>query len=317
MRSEAKSASGGAKAKNDDIVSEPEEIITEGIKAAEAEALEEAELDSGVTSDQDSRDSQEISLEDDERETATKEQMASEVAAINTDNDTAKSANKAEKADKSGKKKTKVKVSKQTLKTKIKKAKSKKYIESVKELDRNKEHAIEEAIELAKNLSYSKFDGTITLDIKLSKAKKGDEAIRGTIKLPHASGKSMNVAIASEEMIEKIKGGFSDFDVLLTTPEMMPKLAQVAKILGPKGKMPNPKDGTVAADPDEAAKEIELTARYRMDAGRNLHIPVGKVSFDTVKLAENTRAILKALAHIKKDSATLSPTMGAGVKISL
>lgn len=296
-----------------EIVSEPEEIIAEGIKAAEAEALEEAELDSGVTSDQDSRDSQEISLEDDERETATEEQMASEVAAINSDNDTAKSANKPD----SSKKKTKAKLSKQTRKTSVKKAKSKKYLEAVKELDKSKELTIEDAIELVKKLSYSKFDGTITLDIKLFKAKKGEEGIRGTIKVPNPTGKTQKVVIASEELIEKIKKGETDFDILLTTPAMMPKLAQVAKILGPKGKMPNPKDGTVVDDPETAMHEIESTVRYRMDAGRNLHIAVGKVSFESVKLVENIKAILKALAHIKKESATLSPTMGAGVKISM
>jgi large subunit ribosomal protein L1 len=237
--------------------------------------------------------------------------MASEVAAINTDNDTAKQVNKSQ-----NKKKTKLKQSKQSKRGSVKKVKSKKYLEIAKDLD-HKEHQVEEAIELTKKLSYSKFDGTITLDIKMAKAKKGEEAIRGTIKLPNPTGKSQNVVIASEEVIEQIKKGKTDFDILLTTPEMMPKLAQVAKILGPKGKMPNPKDGTVVADPAEAAKEIEMTVRYRMDAGRNLHIAVGKVSHDSAKLTENVRAVLKALAHLKKDSATLSPTMGPGVKIVL
>jgi len=313
MRSEAKSASGGAKAKKDTSVDDAE-IVTEGIKAAEAEALEEAELDSGINSDQDSRDSQEISLEDDERETATEEQMASEVAAINSDNETAKAANKSESTSK---KKTKVKLSKQTKKTTLKKVKSKKYVEAIKELDKDTEHSIEDGIEITKKLSYSKFDGTITLDIKLAKAKKGEEGIRGTIKVPNPTGKTQKVVIASEELIEEIKKGKTDFDILLTSPAMMPRLAQVAKILGPKGKMPNPKDGTVVDDPEATLEEIQSTVRYRMDAGRNLHIAVGKVSFESAKLVENTKAILKALAHIKKESATLSPTMGAGVKISM
>lgn len=298
---------------NTEEIATETEIVKENIKAAEAEALKEAELDSGVTSDQDSRDSQEISLEDDERETATKEQMASEVAAINTDNDTAKSANKAPKT----KKASKAKQSKQAKKTTLKKVKSKKYIEAIKELDKNTDHSIEDGIEIVKKLSYSKFDGTITLDIKLFKAKKGEEGIRGTIKVPNPTGKTQKVVIASEELIEAIKKGKTDFDILLTSPAMMPKLAQVAKILGPKGKMPNPKDGTVVDDPEAALQEIQSTVRYRMDAGRNLHIAVGKVSFESSKLVENIKVILKALSHVKKDSATLSPTMGAGVKISM
>jgi large subunit ribosomal protein L1 len=263
-----------------------------------------------MMSDQETPVDQEVDLIDVENETATKEQMPAEVAAINTDNDTAKSANKSEK-------KTKAKKSKQTKKTNQTKAKSKKYLEIAKDLDKRKEHQVEEAVELVKKLSYSKFDGTITLDIKLAKAKKGEEAIRGTVKLPHPTGKTAKIEIASDELIEKIKKGYSDFDILLTSPEMMPKLAQVAKILGPKGKMPNPKDGTVVPNPEEAASEISLTARYRMDAGRNLHIAIGKVSSESNLLVENTRAVLKALAHLKKESATLSPTMGPGVKISL
>jgi len=225
--------------------------------------------------------------------------------------------NNTENTEKKEKKTTKAKKSKQSKKTTIKKTKSKKYQESVKDFDKRKEFTVEEAVEKVKELSYSKFDGTITLDIKLSKAKKGEEAIRGTIKVPNPTGKTQKVVIASDEIIEKIKKGQTDFDILLTSPEMMPKLGQVAKILGPKGKMPNPKDGTVVENPEAAIKEIESTVRYRMDAGRNLHIAVGKVSFDSAKLVENIRVILKAIIHLKKDSATLSPTMGVGVRIAL
>lgn len=290
-----------------------EEIVSENIKVETNEALEDQGIDTEMTNDQETPVDQEVDIINAEEQTNTEDAMPAEVAAINSDNETAQAANK--KAD--TKKSTKQKQSKQAKKAKIVKTKSKKYQEKSSDIDKRKEHTVEEAVELVKKTSYSKFDGTITLDIKLSKAKKGEEAVRGTIKLPHSSGKTQNVAIVTEELIEEIKKGKTDFDTLLTTPEMMPKLAQVAKILGPKGKMPNPKDGTVVADPEEAAKEIGLTVRYRMDAGRNLHIAVGKVSHDSAELAENVKAILKALAHIKKDSATLSPTMGAGVKIAL
>jgi len=214
-------------------------------------------------------------------------------------------------------KKTKVKASKQSKKTSVKKIRSKKYQDSIKDLNKDEQYSVEEAIKLAKGSSYSKFDGTFTLHIQLSKSKKGDEAIRGTIKLPHGTGKKQKVEIASEELIEKIKKGYTDFDILLASPGMMLKLAEVAKILGPKGKMPNPKDGTVSDNPEQTAKELDQIAPYRMDAGRNLHINVGKVSWEDVKIAENIAVALKALTHLKKDSATLSPSMGAGVKIAL
>jgi len=293
-----------------------EEIVEKDLKTAEIKAEKEAELDKEMNSDQEEPTDQEIDEINTEKKTGTNEQLPSEVAAINEDTTTAKAATRgAEKVEE--KKATKTKQSKQSKKTAQKKVKSKKYTEAIKDFDQRKLHQIEEAIEQVKKLSYSKFDGTITLDVKLAKAKKEEESVRGTIKLPHPTGKTQKVKVASEDLIEQIKKGKTDFDILLTTPAMMPKLAVVAKILGPKGKMPNPKDGTVVENPEEAMKEIEQTVRYRMDAGRNLHIPIGKVSTKSSKLAENLSVVLKAITHLKKDSLTLSPTMGPGVKISL
>lgn len=214
-------------------------------------------------------------------------------------------------------KKTKVKASKQSKKATAKKIRSRKYQDSIKDLSKDEQYSIDEAIKLAKNSSYSKFDGTFTLHIQLSKSKKADEAIRGTIKLPHGTGKKQKIEVVSEELIEKIQKGYSDFDVLIASGEMMPKLARVAKILGPKGKMPNPKDGTVSDNPEQTAKNLDQIAPYRMDAGRNLHISVGKVSWEDAKVSENIAVVLKALTHHKKDSVTLSPSMGGGVKIAL
>jgi len=218
------------------------------------------------------------------------------------------------KTDKAGK----TKASKISIKKARKKPKSrsKNYIKTNEKIDKNKKYSLEDAVKLVKDLSYSKFDGTVSVDIKLERSKKSDDSIRGTIKLPHGTGKSLNVVIATEELVEKIKKGWTDFDILVASPEMMPKLAQVAKILGPKGKMPNPKDQTVSDNPEAAAEDLGgKVAKYRADSGKNIHLPVGKVSWDPSKLSENVAAVLKAISHLKKQSVTLSPTMGPGVKI--
>lgn len=210
------------------------------------------------------------------------------------------------KSNKKGKKKEK----------KRKNPRSKKYIEAAGKIESSKKHNLEEAIKLVKTSSYSKFDGTLSLSVKLERSKKSDDSIRGTIRLPHGSGKSLKVEIATDEIIEKIKSGWTGFDALVASPAMMPKLAQVAKILGPKGKMPNPKDGTVVDDPKAALEDLRgKVTRYRADIGRNIHVPVGKVSWGDDKIAENVSTVLKALAHLKKESITLSATMGVGVKV--
>ena len=199
---------------------------------------------------------------------------------------------------------------------KRKNPRSKKYVEASQKIEGQKKHNLEEAVKLAKASSYSKFDGTLSLSVKLEKSKKSDDSIRGTIRLPHGSGKSLKVEVATDEIIEKIKSGWTAFDILIATPAMMPRLAQVAKILGPKGKMPNPKDGTVVDDTKSALEDFGgKVTRYRADIGRNIHVPVGKVSWDDAKIAENISTVLKALAHLKKESVTLSATMGIGVKI--
>lgn len=196
------------------------------------------------------------------------------------------------------------------------KKRSRKYLSVASGFDKMRKYSLEEAVELVKKTSYSKFDGTISLDINLSKSK-ADESIRGTLKLPYGVEKKEKIAVANDDLIEEVKKGKIDFDILLATPEMMPKLAQIAKILGPKGLMPNPKDGTVVDDPDKAQKQMSEMARYRADAQRNLHITVGKVSWDAKKIAENVKAVLKALTKYKKNTVTLSATMGIGVKIDI
>ncbi len=280
-----------------------EEIIEDDVKNEELEALEKEEIDAS-DAPQESDIDQEIDLTTAEKETETGEEIPAEVDAINTDTATAQEANKPVK--KAGKKKT-------TKSVKPKK-RSKKYIEIVGDFDKNKRYPLEEAVELVKKLSYSKFDGTISVDVRLSKLK-SDESVRGTIRLPNGIEKKMNIAIADEDLIEKIKKGEIGFDILLATPQMMPKLAQVAKILGPRGLMPNPKDGTVVDDPDKARGEMAEMARYRADAQRNIHITIGKVSWESKKLVENIKVALKGLGKYKKDTVAISPTMGPGIKI--
>jgi len=210
------------------------------------------------------------------------------------------------------------KAEKSKARPKKKKGHSKVYLDKAGQIDRDKLYKLEEAVELVKKVSYSKFDGTVSLAIRVAKSKKTDEAIRGTIRLPHGTGKKIKIAVASEELIEEIKKGKTDFDLLVATPEMMPRLAQVAKILGPKGKMPNPKDGTVVDDPHSHLEELgEKIVRFRADAHRNVHIPVGRVSWSDEKLLDNIQAALKTLASEKKLSVTLSPTMGPGVRVEV
>jgi len=288
---------------------QPQDIIEENIVTEEKKSQKEAEIDMPQAPEESWND-QDIDVTNAEKETETEEQIAPEVAAIHEDTETAQEINKKETA----KKINKPQKSKETKKTRTS-VRSKKYIASAQKFDHSKLYSLSEAVNLVKQISYSKFDATVTLNIKLSKPKKGEDSIRGAIKLPYGTGKKLEVAIATDELIEKIKNGEDNFDVLVATPDMMPKLAQVAKILGPKGKMPNPKDGTVVDDPKTAQEELALMARYRADSGRNLHIPVGKVSWEPKKLEENISAALKALAHLKKESITLSPTMGPGIKI--
>jgi large subunit ribosomal protein L1 len=291
-----------AKAKKD-------EVIEEGVLEQELETVEDDQIDRSDAPEESLSD-QEISLEETEKETETVESEAPEVAAINTDTETAKEQDK--KAKKPAKKKT--------AKPEVKKARahSKKYESKLETFNVGKLYTPKEAIEHVKEASYTKFDATVSVAIRLEKNKKGDDSVRGTIKLPHGTGKKMNVVEATDETIEKIKKGWMDFDILVATPAEMPKLAQVAKILGPKGKMPNPKDGTVVEDIKAAIEDLsENIIRYRADVGHNLHMPIGRVSWSTEKLEENLSIILKSLIRFKKLSITLSATMGPGVKLEL
>lgn len=197
-------------------------------------------------------------------------------------------------------------------------AHSAKHRESVAQIDKNKTYSLEEALDLVKKTSYTKFDGAVDVHVSLTPSKKNEDVIRGTVVLPHGTGRERRVIIIDDAMIEKIEKGWLDFDVAVATPEMMPKLAKLAKILGPKGLMPNPKAGTVTPDAAKAAEELKGgRVEYKTDTLGNVHQSIGKVSWANTKLAENFQTLIAVLPKNRIKSVTIAPTMGAGVKVSL
>ncbi len=287
-------------------------IIEDNVVAEEKKAQKLSEIDE-PSSPEHNISGQEVDIEDVEEETGTKEEIAPEVSAINTDTEAALEADAKNEPKKQ--KKSEKNEGKKSRKVSKPKTRSKQYLKRAEKLD-HKVHPLSEAIDAVKEMSYSKFDGTISLAIRIEKSKKAEDAPRGTIRLPHGTGKALKVEIATEEMIEKIKKGETDFDILVATPEIMPQLGAVAKILGPKGKMPNPKDGTVVEDPKKAIEDLKSNiVRYRSDSGNNFHLPIGKVSWDKAKLEENLKTVFKSFARFKIASATLSATMGPGIKV--
>lgn len=189
----------------------------------------------------------------------------------------------------------------------------KKYRAKIALVDKSKTYSVEEAVELVKQTSYSSFDATVEMHVKV----KG-EAVRGTLTLPHGTGKTRKVAVATDEVIEAIAAGKLEFDVLLATPAQMPKLAKFAKVLGPKGLMPSPKAGTVTEDVDRVKEEISGgRIEYRTDKTGVVHASIGRVSFDAAKLVENFKVLEQALISSKILSISLASTMGPGVKVEL
>ena len=186
------------------------------------------------------------------------------------------------------------------------------------EVDRSKRYPLDEAIELAKKTSYSKFPGSLEVHVKLEKTKKG-ESVRGIIQLPHGNGKEINAAVIDDEIIEKIlKDKNTKYDILIATPQMMPKIAKIAKILGPLGKMPNPKSGTVTTEPEKAIEEIKKgKVEYKADKQGIIHLTLGKINWDDNKLKENFQTLLNQLTGQKLNSVVLCATMGPGIKVNL
>ena len=222
--------------------------------------------------------------------------------------------------------------------------KGKKYLEAAKLVDRNKVYTKEEAVALVKETSVAKFDASVELAMRLNlDTKKADQQLRGALVLPNGTGKTKKVLVLAKganaeaakaagadfvgdmDMITKIeKENWFDFDVIVATPDMMPVLGKLGKVLGPKGLMPNPKTGTVTTDTAKAVNEVKGgRIEYRTDSYGNLHVIIGKVSFDAEKLVENMNAfvslILKSKPSVVKGeyvkNISVSSTMGPGIKI--
>lgn len=191
---------------------------------------------------------------------------------------------------------------------------SKKYLAVATLVDRNKVYSLKEAVELLPKLKLGKFDETVELHINTHEA-----GISGNTVLPHGTGKTVRVVIADEAVIAAVEKGKIDFDILLCKPEFMGKLAKVAKVLGPRGLMPNPKNGTVTSNPEEAAKKYAGgQVNYKTEAKTPvIHLIVGKVSFGDEKLSANIKHMLAAIQNKNIKNVTLKSTMSPGIKINL
>ncbi len=196
---------------------------------------------------------------------------------------------------------------------KPKRARSKRYKAVRAQVDKTKQYDPFAAIELVKKLSYGKFDATIEAHLVVR-----ETPTTATLTFPHSTGKSITVAIASENVIQQIEKGNIDFDVLLAKPAFMPKLAKLARVLGPKGLMPNPKNGTLTDKPEDKKKELEagkLTLKTEKKAPL-IHVSIGKTSLETKKLVENIEALNKALKG-KLLKMSIAATMSPGVKVEV
>jgi len=200
------------------------------------------------------------------------------------------------------------------------KIRSKRYQDAAKLVDKNKLYSINEAVDLVKKTSLTKFDGTVELHINLNPASLGEKKeYRTNVTLPHGTGKEVRVAIADDKILSEIEAGKINFDILVAHPSLMPKLAKVARILGPKGLMPNPKTGTVSPDPERRAKELAKgEMNIKTEPGNPIiHMPIGKVSFESSQLKENIDAVINTIGTSKLAKLTLSATMGPGVKVQI
>ena len=223
---------------------------------------------------------------------------------------------------------------------------SKRYQEASGLIDRKKSYSAEEAIALVKKTATVKFDSSIEVHLKLNiDPKKGDQQVRSSVALPHGTGKSLRIAVVAtngdqqknakaagadlvgeKEIIDEIKNGKINFDVLVATPDAMKLLMPIAKILGPKGLMPNPKDGTVAANIGEAVANLKKgKINYKNDDSGNIHTIIGKASFDEAKLKENFGALMDSVIRAKPASAkgtyiksvNITSSMGPSIKVTI
>ena len=219
----------------------------------------------------------------------------------------------------------------------------KKYIDAAKRFDRDRLYEPVEGLDLVRSLSRRAFDETVEAAFRLGvDPRKADQMIRGTVGLPHGTGKSVRVAVfaqgdaareaqeagadvvGAEDLVARVQGGFLDFDVAIATPDLMGQVGKLGRLLGPRGLMPNPKTGTVTPDVGKAVREFKAgRVEYRTDRYGNVHVPIGKVSFDTPFLVENYQSVLDELLRAKPAaskgryirSVSASSTMGPGVRL--
>lgn len=224
-------------------------------------------------------------------------------------------------------------------------AKHGKKLSAVKEKLEKRIYDFDEAIDFLKQNAVGSFDETAEMAIRLGvDPRKSDQSVRGTVSLPHGSGRDVRVLVVAagaaadaareagadmvgnEDMIEKIKGGWTDFDVLIATPETMKEVRKLGRVLGPRGLMPNPRTGTVTDEPAKAVEESKAgRVEFRMDRNGNVHVPFGKLSFDKEKLVENGQAAIAAVRAEKPAAArgayirrcSVSSTMGVGIQVGV
>jgi large subunit ribosomal protein L1 len=221
----------------------------------------------------------------------------------------------------------------------------KKFVNASANIDPNKEYSLEEALVLVKENVFTKFDETVDLALNLGvDPRKSDQMVRGTVVLPHGTGKTVKVLVfakgekekeardagadivGAEDLVEKIQKGWLDFDSAVATPDIMGLVGKLGKVLGPRGLMPNPKLGTVTFDVGKAVKEIKAgKVEYKAEKAGIVHVPIGKASFDKEKLIDNASAVIKSISRAKPASSkgrylkkvTVSSTMGPGVKLDI
>jgi len=219
----------------------------------------------------------------------------------------------------------------------------KKYLEAVKKIDKTKKYTLNEAVSLIKQISYVKFNESVDVSIRLGvDPKHADQQVRGTVVLPSGIGKKIRVVvfvkgekrreaeesgadfIGDDDLINKIKGGWTDFDAAVASPDMMKDVGKLGKILGPRGLMPNPKLGTVTNDVAGAIRELKAgKIEFRVDKNANIHCTIGKISFNEDQLRENLKALLTAIQKSKPSSSkgqyfrhiSISTTMSPSIKI--
>lgn len=219
----------------------------------------------------------------------------------------------------------------------------KKYRAALEKIDAEKAYPLNEAVALLKEIAFARFNESVDLDLRLGvDPRHADQQVRGTVSLPHGTGKTVRVAVfakgdkareaeaagaefvGAEDLVSRIQGGFTDFDAAIATPDMMGQVGRLGKILGPRGLMPNPKTGTVTMDVATAVKEIKAgKVEFRVDKTGNVHAPIGRVSFDVEKLQENLEAFMDTVVRAKPSAAkgtyirsvTVSSTMGPGFRI--